>query len=148
MPPKIMLVDDEKEIRVIVSKLLSYMGYKVAAITNAFGFFTDILSRKAGLDACYGFEVPINDDSLRLTGELGTASDPLDKDRLIAELRNREQVSEDDITVISDAGVTEDETPGIRVALDMKLVLDYRNQKILSRDNLIGILGSFGIPRC
>ena len=31
---RILLVDDEKEIRVIVSKLLSYMGYKVAAASN------------------------------------------------------------------------------------------------------------------
>ncbi len=34
----------------------------------------------------------------------------------------------------------------LRIRLDMKLLLEYYNQHILSREALIGLLGSFGIP--
>ena len=29
----------------------------------------------------------------------------------------------------------------------MKLALDFLNQRVLSRDQLLGLLGGFGVPR-
>ncbi|MHB8864317.1 MAG: hypothetical protein ACYC6N_18075 [Pirellulaceae bacterium] len=38
------------------------------------------------------------------------------------------------------------ETPGIRLELNLGQILDYYNKKIISRDALLGLMGSFGIP--
>jgi ACT domain-containing protein len=126
---------------------LKIMGYKVVAITNAFDFFTEALERKAALDRCYGFRLPVNDDTRTLTGEPDPAVDPLDRRRLLGALLSARGLSEQDITVISDAGGPEPETPGIRVDFNMKVALDYLNQRVLSRDQLLGVLGSFGVPQ-
>jgi predicted amino acid-binding ACT domain protein len=126
---------------------LKMMGYKVIAITSAFDFFTDVLARKAALDACYGFRLPVNDDTRALTGEPDPAADPTDRKRLLATLVAAEGISEQEVTVLSDADAEDKQTPGLRVELHMKVMLDYLNQRILSRDQVTGLLGSFGVPR-
>lgn len=126
---------------------LKVMGYKVVVFTRAFDFFTDLLARKAALDRCYGFRLPVNDDTRALTGEPDPAVDPLDRRRLLAALLAAEGLAEPDVTVIGD-GDGEDAAPvGIQVEFNMKLALDFLNQRVLSRDQLLGLLGSFGVPR-
>ena len=127
---------------------LKIMGYKVVLNTTAFSFFTDVLVQKAALDRCYGYQVMMDDDSQALTGELSSDFEPLDRGRLASVLTAREGVAVEDITIIGDdetAGT--EETPGIRIDFNMRVLLDYVNQRILSREHLLGMLGSFGIPR-
>lgn len=127
---------------------LKIMGYKVVLNTTAFGFFTEILVRKAALDSCYGYEVLVDDDSQALTGELSPDFEPLDRGRLSSALTAREGVAVEDIAIIGDDGAPgTEETPGIRIDFNMRVLLDYVNQRILSREHLLGMLGSFGIPR-
>ena len=124
------------------------MGYKVVLNTAAFGFFTEVLVRKAALDGCYGYETLVDDDSQTLTGELSPDAEPLDRERLSSALSAREGVAVEDISIIGDDEVSgSEETPGIRVDFNMRILLDYVNQRILSREHLLGMLGSFGIPR-
>jgi hypothetical protein len=58
----------------------------------------------------------------------------------------QEGVSREDITVITDLAAGETAPPGIHPLFDMKLFLDFFNQHILSRETLLGVLGSFGVP--
>ena len=55
-------------------------------------------------------------------------------------------MSEEDITVISDQDIDYPQTPGIRLEFDMKGMLDFMNQHILSQEALTGLLRSFGMP--
>ncbi len=66
---------------------LKIMGYKVVLNTSAFGFFTEVLVRKAALDGCYGYETLVDDDSQTLTGELSPDAEPLDRERLSSPVR-------------------------------------------------------------
>jgi hypothetical protein len=123
------------------------MGYKVVVFTRAFDFFTDVLARKAALDRCYGFRLPVNDDTRALTGEPDPAVDPLDRRRLLAALLAAEGLAEPDVTVIGDVDGEDASPVGVQVEFNMKLALDFLNQRVLSRDQLLGLLGSFGVPR-
>jgi phosphoserine phosphatase/predicted amino acid-binding ACT domain protein len=126
---------------------LKVMGYKVVVFTRAFDFFTDVLARKAALDRCYGFRLPVNDDTRALTGEPDPAVDPLDRRRLLGALMAAEGLAEPDVTVIGDGDGEAAAPVGIQVEFNMKLALDFLNQRVLSRDQLLGLLGSFGVPR-
>ena len=72
---------------------------------------------------------------------------PLDRARIISEIAAREQVDQEDITVISDQDIEYPATPGIRLVFNMKALLDLVNQHVLSRESLKGLLRSFGMPR-
>jgi hypothetical protein len=87
-----------------------------------------------------------NDDAMTLTGELeDSALYALETAGIIDRLAARESVSKEDITVIADEA--EGGSPqGLRLQLNIKILLEYYNQRILSREALIGLLGSFGIP--
>lgn len=126
---------------------LKVMGYRVAAVTRAFDFFTTALARKAALDRCYGYRLPVNDDSRALTGEPDVTVDPAERGPLVGALLAAEGLGEQDITVIEDPGAGEPEPLGVRVEFNMKVALDYLNQHVLSRDQLLGLLGAFGAPR-
>ncbi len=126
---------------------LKVMGYKVVAITRAFDFFTEVLARKAALDRCYGFRLPVNDDTRSLTGEPDLGVDPLDRRRVLAGLLADEGLAESDVTVIGEEPGEGTAPVGIQVEFNMKLALDFLNQRVLSRDQLLGLLGGFGVPR-
>jgi predicted amino acid-binding ACT domain protein len=125
---------------------LKTMGYKVLAIGTAFQFGTEALARKAALDACYGFRAAVNDDAQAFTGALSPHHDPQDRRRILGGFLQREGVAEEDVTVLGGDGAG-DGTPGIRVAFDTQALLDYYNQRCLGRAQLVGLLGSFGVPR-
>ncbi|MDJ0806341.1 MAG: ACT domain-containing protein [Gammaproteobacteria bacterium] len=125
---------------------LKIMGYKIALVTRSFTCLSEILQEKLALDHCFGVPLVENDDAMTLTGELEQGALRAVNTQAITEhLADREGVSREDITIIADqAG--DGTTQGLHIHLDMKILLDYYNQHILSREALIGLLGSFGIP--
>jgi phosphoserine phosphatase len=127
---------------------LKIMGYKIGLITNAFGFFTNALKKRLGIDYVYGFELPIDDDSQAVIGDLPAGlMQPVEKAKIIAGIMKAERIDEEDITIISDRDIDYPTTPGIRLIFNMKLMLDLVNQHALSKDSLTGLLRGFGMPR-
>lgn len=124
---------------------LKIMGYKIALMSRGFTCVSDVMQERLGIDYCFGVCLVENADAMTVTGELEeSALESLDRDAVIERLAAAEGVSRDDITVITDSGM--DTPPGLRLRFDMKVLLEYYNQHILSREALIGLLGSFGIP--
>ena len=113
---------------------LKIMGYKIALATRSF------------IDYCFGVPLVENDDAMTLTGELeDSALLALETAGIIDRLAVQEGVSKEDITVIADEA--EGGMPqGLRLQLNIKILLEYYNQRILSCEALIGLLGSLGIP--
>jgi ACT domain-containing protein len=126
---------------------LKTMGYKVAVTCNALGLFSEAICRRLGIDACFGLPAPVNEDAMTFVGELpGEEGEAPKLERVIEQLVETQGVSRRDITVISDRVPGESAPPGIHIRFDMKLFLDFFNQHVLSRESLIGVLGSFGAP--
>ena len=125
---------------------LKTMGYRVALACRAFDCVAEILRTRLGIDHCFGVPLTENDDAMTLTGELEEgALENLSLAALTRRLAKLEGVEREEITVIaSDPSDADAPLPGIRLDFDMKLILDYHNQHILSRQALIGLLGSFG----
>lgn len=126
---------------------LKTMGYKTLVISTAFQFCTEALARKAALDACYGYRASVNDDAQAFTGAISPHHDPQDRRRILGGFLQREGIAEEDVTMLGDAESAGRGTPGIRIDFDMKALLDYYNQRVIGREQLIGVLGSFGVPR-
>jgi predicted amino acid-binding ACT domain protein/phosphoserine phosphatase len=126
---------------------LKTMGYKTLVISTAFQFCTEPLARKAALDACYGYRASVNDDAQAFTGAISPHHDPQDRRRILGGFLQREGIAEEDVTMLGDAESAGRGTPGIRIDFDMKALLDYYNQRVIGREQLIGLLGSFGVPR-
>ncbi len=127
---------------------LKIMGYKIGLMSNGFAPFTDSIKKKLDIDYCFGIDIPVDDDAKMIIR--GLSVDELkipDRQQIFAKLKERESVGEEDITIITDLDMQTLGTPGIRLQFNMKIILDYFNQHILNREALIGLLGSFGIPR-
>ncbi len=122
---------------------LRIMGYGVALVSRALTFFTDPLQQRMGLDYCYGVTAGSDDDTRTVTGELEQTALP-DVESVIAGLIAHEGVAHEDVTILATLG--SDAVPGIRLEFNPGVMLDCFNQHILSRENLIGVLGSFGVP--
>jgi predicted amino acid-binding ACT domain protein/phosphoserine phosphatase len=123
---------------------LKIMGYKIALATRSFTCLSEVLKEKLGIDYCFGVPLVENDDAMTLTGELeDSALLALETAGIIDRLVTQEGVSKEDITLIAEQA----ESPqGLHIQLNIKILLEYFNQRILSREALIGLLGSFGIP--
>ena len=67
-----------------------------------------------------------------------------DRDAVLADLTAKEHVGLEDVTVITDEGCRE--TPGIRLNFNVETLLDCFNRHVITQENVIGLLGSFGIP--
>jgi|MudIll2142460700_1097286.scaffolds.fasta_scaffold148318_1 predicted amino acid-binding ACT domain protein/phosphoserine phosphatase len=126
---------------------LKTMGYKILVLSTAFQFCTESLARKAALDACYGYRASVNDDAQAFTGAISPHHDPQDRRRILGGFLQREGIAEEDVTVLGDEAAGAAGTPGIRIEFDMKALLDYYNQRCIGREQLVGLLGSFGVPR-
>ena len=127
---------------------LKIMGYKIGLISGGFSFFTNALKKRLGIDYVYGFELPIDDDSQAVIGDLPAGlMQPVERAKIIAGIMKAERIDEEDITIISDRDIDYPTTPGIRLIFNMKLMLDLVNQHALSKDSLTGLLRGFGIPR-
>jgi len=125
---------------------LKIMGYKIVLVSNALSMVTDHLEAKLGIDYSVGVKTRIDDDSLALVGEV-TDEDyaAVSSGQIAAQISGREAISAADITVISDAGLPS--APGIRLQLDLGQLLHLFNERVIDEEKLIGILGSFGVPR-
>ena len=124
---------------------LKTMGYKAALATTGFSFFADHARSIFGLDHAYGIGHDIDHDARTVVGTLNTdAPGAQDIDAVLSQIADSEGLDCDDITIVTDDGCRD--TPGIRVDIDLNVWLDAWNQRILSRDNLLGLLGCFGIP--
>lgn len=125
---------------------LKAMGYRIGLVSSAFDVFTDFLRERLGLDYAFGLELPVDEDSQTVIGDLpeGLMSVP-DRAAIVGQIVGRERIDPEDVTVISDREAHFDATPGIRVAFDTKVMLDLMNSHALSRQTLTGLLRSFGI---
>ena len=127
---------------------LKVMGYKIGLITPAVHLFATQKKPEIGLDYVFDFKVGVNDDDKTIMGMVSSEK-PLfvDRKRIVRKIIESEGVSEEDIILLADRDNKLEQTPGIRFSFDMKLLLEYYNQHIVSKENMIGILGSFGMPR-
>jgi len=123
---------------------LKIMGYKIGLLTTAFSLFTDTIQSRLGIDYSYGFSLNIESDSKTISGILEDTSLDLDKNKIITSLAELESISGDDVMVLSEK---DGAIPGIRLDFNMKVILDYYNSHILSRESILGVLGSFGVPK-
>ncbi len=125
---------------------LKTMGYRVALATCALSGLVEPWAKRLGLDHLFAVPTRIDDDEQTIDGEL-TAEDysASSVKRAVAAVASREQVDQRDVTVIAD---TDAETPmGIRLEFDLAQLLHLRNERVLSADQLLGLLGSFGLVR-
>ena len=124
---------------------LKVMGYKVGLVSTGFSFFTDHIRKQMEIDYAYGTGLQVDDDARILIGELATDQPGShDIDGVLSQLRTVEKLDQDDITIITDQGC--DEAPGIRLDFKLEILLDCFNQHVMSKENLLGLLGGFGIP--
>jgi phosphoserine phosphatase len=125
---------------------LKVMGYKICIVTDGFSVFVDALAQKLGVVHRYGVELDVDDDSRLVSGEIAANQiEGLSIDIIKNQLAEKEQISTEDITVISDEGLPA--TPGIRIELNLETILEMYNKHVISKENLIGLLGSLGIQR-
>jgi phosphoserine phosphatase len=126
---------------------LKTMGYQVAVTSGAFTLLTDRLREHLVLDHCYGVAAPVDEDAMTFAGEpSGERLSALGRERIFQELKAREGVAREDVTLVSDLGFGESAPPGIHLVFDTRLFLDFLNQHVLSRESLVGVLGAFGPP--
>ena len=122
---------------------LKVMGYKIALASTGLSFFTEHLRHRLDLDYAFGIGLEVDDDQRTVMGNLlpdERGAD--DMNTVLTRLTASEKVTIEDITIIADK--EEHTTPGIRVKLNLDVLLDCFNQRIVSRENMIGLLGSFG----
>jgi phosphoserine phosphatase len=125
---------------------LKIMGYRIGLMSNVFTVFTDRLQPQLGLDYCFGATLTINDDTKTAAGTDESAGTQAAKaGAAIKSIIAQEKIDATDVTVLNDCGL--DETPGIRLDFGLETMLELFNNKIITRENLIGILGCFGVPR-
>ena len=88
----------------------------------------------------------LDDDSQTLLGEMADVDyAAIDTAKVMAAIAASESVSAQDITVISDAGLAA--VPGIRLQFDLGQLLHLYNERVISAEQLLGLLGSFGAAR-
>lgn len=124
---------------------LKVMGYRIALASTGLRCFTDAVCKRLDIDAAYGIPHRVDDDARTMVGEL--TLDELgshDNDAVLADLTAREHVGLEDVTVITDEGCRP--APGIRLTFNIETLLDCFNRHVITPDNVVGLLGSFGIP--
>lgn len=124
---------------------LKTMGYKIGLVSTGLSFFTDHLQGLLDIDYTFGIRQAVDHDARTMVGELAADEpDSHDIDSVISQVTAREQIDQEDITMITDEGCPQ--TPGIRLDFQLNVLLDLFNQRAVSKRNLIGLLGGFGIP--
>ena len=124
---------------------LKMMGYRIALVSTGFTFFTDHVRKQLAIDYAFGTSQEVDDDARVLIGQLangGSGGPDMQAVRISAagvgeggpgghhhDIRRARRVA-----------------PGIRLQLDLEILLDCLNRRAISSENLIGLLGSFGIP--
>ncbi|MFV1967890.1 MAG: ACT domain-containing protein [Pirellulaceae bacterium] len=124
---------------------LKVMGYRIALVSTGLSLFTDHVRALLDIDYAYGMRHEVDDDERALIGELVTDEPGShDIDAVLSHLAGVEHVDREDITTITDEGCSE--TLGIRLDFDLEILLECFNQHAMSPENMLGLLGSFGIP--
>jgi phosphoserine phosphatase len=124
---------------------LKIMGYRIALVSTGLSFLTDHVCRLLDIDYGYGMRHEVDDDDRTIIGELITDQPGShDIDAVLSHLAQVEGVDRSDIATITDEGC--DKTLGIRLDFDLEILLDCFNQHVMSAENMLGLLGSFGIP--
>ncbi|MEJ2628324.1 MAG: hypothetical protein P8078_07200, partial [bacterium] len=125
---------------------LKIMGYKICIVSTGFSVFLDVITQKLGIDHSYNVELNIDHDSRLVTDEI--VVDEVAK-RSMEDIKKQmvetEQIKLEDITIVCDQRLPA--TPGIRIDLHLEKILDLFNKHVITKDNIIGLLGSFGKPR-
>ncbi len=123
---------------------LKIMGYRIIIYSHAFSFFSDYLKKYLNIDYAYGCPIELDDDTKTFTNEVHKEFfNPSYKEKIIKMVMEKEGVQSGDVTIITDE---HQQSPGLGIQFNMKEILHYYNQHILSKESLKGILGSFGIP--
>lgn len=126
---------------------LKTMGYRIVLSTSAFTIFADHLKELLDISYAFGCPLEVNDDRKVLTADIGEAYfTPGYRESQIRGVMEGESVDAEDVTRITDEGGGSFETPGIGVSVGMKAILDCFNQHIISKENVMGLLGFFGPP--
>jgi phosphoserine phosphatase len=126
---------------------LKTFGYRVALVSKAVAPLVKRLVALLGIDEGCGFALGVDADSRRLSSEAGAEGlARCDEAAFVRDLAAREKLKPEDVTVIRDTESAGFVPPGIRLVWDLKTILELHNQRVLSQDNLIGLLGCFGLP--
>ena len=124
---------------------LKLMGYAVCFAGICPEALASAFRRRLGLDHAFGLLLPSDADSLELSGEKPSS---LQDEALLAgydeAILEAEGISAEELTVI--AADEKGTLPGFAPVFDLRQILDFYNQKILSKDNILGLIGAFGIP--
>lgn len=125
---------------------LKVMGYSIVLVSTALAPFTDPLQERLGIEHCYGVRLPIDDDARTVVGEISEEDFlAVRTATLVPRMALREGVTEGDVAVVTDAGL--DASPGIHLRLDLGHLLSLYNDRAISSDQLLGLMGSLGLPR-
>jgi ACT domain-containing protein len=125
---------------------LKVMGYSIVLVSTALAPFTDPLPERLGIEHCYGVRLPIDDDARTVVGEISEEDFlAVRAATLVPRIALREGVTEDDVAVVTDVGL--DVSPGIHLRLDLERLLSLYNERALSPDQLLGLVGGLGLPR-
>lgn len=125
---------------------LRIMGYTIALSSPSFAPLLEPIRRSLDIDHAFGAALDIDDDSRTVTGERsGEFPDGPAREEVVAALASRAQVSRSDITVVADS--TDGLAGGIRLDLNLGVLIDMYNNKSLGRAALTGILCALGMPR-
>lgn len=125
---------------------LKVMGYSIVLVSTALAPFTDPLQERLGIEHCYGVRLAIDDDARTVVGEISEEDFlAVRTATLVPRMALREGVTEDDVAVVTDAGL--EASPGIHLRLDLGRLLSLYNDRAISSDQLLGLMGSLGLPR-
>ncbi|MBN1517072.1 hypothetical protein JXA32_10955 [Candidatus Sumerlaeota bacterium] len=123
---------------------LKTLGYRCVLTSNGFSPFIASIQPKLGLDCAYGVPLKIDNDEQTVIGEITQADcDAKALDRVIASVSAQESVGREDIAIIDDKDLPE--PIGIRLQFELDKLLELYNKRVLSKENMLGVLGSFGV---
>ena len=128
----------------LVQELKSF-GYRVAIVTSGFSFVAEHLKKLVGADYAWGVPLEVDDDTRTITPAAASSeSTETLRSRFIAGLVAAEKTPQEDVVVLEDSPSLFPEAPGLRFTFDIRFLLDAFNRKAMSRDEIVGVLGSFG----
>jgi predicted amino acid-binding ACT domain protein/phosphoserine phosphatase len=124
---------------------LKTLGYRVAVATSGFSYFADHIRATIGAHYAWGVPLEVDADTRTVTGSLGIMEPVANlRARFVSKVIATERIPQEDVVVLEDSPDHYAEAPGLRFACDIRFLLDAFNRKAVSRDELVGILGSFG----
>jgi predicted amino acid-binding ACT domain protein/phosphoserine phosphatase len=127
---------------------LKVMGYKISFISNALCPLSKYLKHKLDMDSCFEFPLNVDPDGRTVKGdstfeEFAGECRKNDPVKIMGNTVIQENISSDDMVIVDDS-MTDTMIPGIGLDFNMKIILEYLNNRVITRENLAGILGSFG----